>query len=371
MDATSSLFTSPQRARRVRVVLLGMAGAGKSTLGNLLVFGKQYPDQGGFEIGHGIDSKTTACKGLTCTSGECKMTVYDTPGVPDTDKGKTLQMFNEVVRTVRQLPTLNGIVFLLDARRQEANDYEAYKVLFRQYTKLPCPLVVVCRVDCSNCPEHVKREKEKGARELIDRVVKNCNLKSSRVHRFICRHGDVAKDDVNTLRFFLGFMPGVPVADGTLMTSHEMKERLSRLSFREKRIEELKNGIPRLQNIQESLHTQIGNLNERIRGFEEKVKEKGDSSALLTGIRDSVEIDTLTADPVRSSRLSPFGVEFSRTRSQIALLRGSKKITTDSWISNAEEISQMMEEAKSGIIDPKELESAREEYRQILNLTNR
>lgn len=367
VDATSSLFTSPQPAKRVRVVLLGMSGAGKSTLGNLLVYGQENPDQGGFEIGHGKDSKTTVCRGLTCTSAKGKMTVYDTPGVPDTDKRKTLHMFNEVVKTVRQLPTLNGIVFLLKAGRKDSKHYEAYRILFRQYTKLPCLLVVACRVDCKGCPEHEERNKVKGAEEMINKVIENCNMKSARVHKLIYKQGDEGKGDVNNLRFSLGLISGVPVADGTLMTSDEMEKRLSRLSHREKRIDELKKEIPRLQNVQERLRTQISNLNERIHGFEEELKkEKGGSSVTLTGIRNSVEISALTPSPS-----SPSCVDVSGARSRIAWLRGGRQIFTNLHDSNDEELSQMVEEVKSGMIDPKELENAREEYQQILNLTKR
>lgn len=87
--------------KRARMVLLGITGAGKSTLGIFLIFGEHYPDQGGFGMDYyWIGSRPTVCQSLTCKPGRWKMTVYDTPGVPDTDGEKSLERFNEVVRTV-------------------------------------------------------------------------------------------------------------------------------------------------------------------------------------------------------------------------------------------------------------------------------
>ncbi|CAN0049337.1 unnamed protein product, partial [Sphacelaria rigidula] len=94
------------------VVLVGKAGAGKSTLGNhLLNMGVEADDyEDFFKEAGGPEACTAQIKYVVSADG--RLAVVDTPGMPDTTPSKTLEHFDNIVEKVRGLERINLLLFV-------------------------------------------------------------------------------------------------------------------------------------------------------------------------------------------------------------------------------------------------------------------
>lgn len=159
-----------EREGEITVLLIGMTGTGKSTVGNLLLYGDEDPEENPediFNVGHGRDSKTQTCQYPMRVFDRCRLTVVDTPGVPDTGRAKTFERFDEVVHQVGQMSALNVIMFVLRLGRHDDASYKKYSALLRQFKRLPQTLMILCNIKSHKGKRKMKRQLDVEASALV------------------------------------------------------------------------------------------------------------------------------------------------------------------------------------------------------------
>ncbi|CAM9449854.1 unnamed protein product, partial [Hapterophycus canaliculatus] len=158
-------------------MVFGKSGMGKSYLCNCLLFGSGRFKEG-FGSAGGASAVTSKCEARTvertepppCPPGSPQgslkpggpLKMIDTPGIPDPAK-RTLEFYDEIIRTLRNTGGLNAFIMVLNNttdRDSIRQDMETYRILLKQFAKLPVFKVVVCRVRLDQWATAEQQEKD-------------------------------------------------------------------------------------------------------------------------------------------------------------------------------------------------------------------
>ncbi|CAM9659458.1 unnamed protein product [Scytosiphon promiscuus] len=347
-------------SRAVNVLIVGTTGSGKSTLANLLLYGEDAPATG-FPVGDLGDSMTTQCKSAT-RPGPCDLQVTDTPGVPDTDRTKSLVNYDRIIEYLRGAPWLNAIIIMVAAGRTMEREYKEMRALMQQFNRLPCVKIMVCRVSIlANLPEERRRRIDEGAEQLMNRLCAEAGLSYAR--KLILHN--MNSGEVTRLRELVSVMHEVSVSDRPLRTFVEIEAVFKSLSVKDTRRKALENEREILRDQVELEKALVQNL---ANDLEEELSNNAFLDSALKGLRAALEDLVLPGSAV----LALGGVEtvvsklFMKKAGQLELAKAAAEARIEQM---AEEIKLKSEELRGEGVDQLQLEKAKEDYEELHKLS--
>ncbi|CAM9659319.1 unnamed protein product [Scytosiphon promiscuus] len=358
--------------RTANVLIMGTTGAGKSTLGNLLIFGEDAPATGGYKVGDDGDSMTTECVSYVKHESTYTLQVTDTPGVPDTCTAESLANYDKIIEHVRNAPWLNTIIIMVESRRTMKEEYIKMRALMHQFDMLPCAKIMVCRVTLPrNCLPERRREKDAAATRHMEKICHEAKL--SNVGRFILH--DMDPNEVAILSQMVSAMPTVSMAGQSLRTFEEIKLLYKRLGNAETRMKALEGELKILRVQRVTNQTLMQKLADDLQ------TEKNNQKAIDTGIAWGGLVAQALADVVAFEaagaagavvQLAALGVRHITKAALAPIARrmlAEKEKAAARVREQAEEIERKEEELQTGRVNHVELQRARVQYEQLCTLS--
>ncbi|CAN0425308.1 unnamed protein product [Pylaiella littoralis] len=220
------------------VLLIGATGAGKSTLANLLL----YDDpEGGFVVGHGEASETSNLKTETATVDDCFLQVTDTPGIPDTNRKKSLRFYDKMIKYLRDdTYHLNAIVIMVAEGRNDERVYRDMRALMKHFNTLPCGKIMVFRSTLPpRCSDNTRKLKDIEAKKTMDKLCREAGLKD--ITQYMLH--DMDDREVKILRNLICQMPDKSKDELQLRTYSQIKQHAKKLSDQQTRMEALRDEL--------------------------------------------------------------------------------------------------------------------------------
>ncbi|KAJ8032266.1 hypothetical protein HOLleu_25748 [Holothuria leucospilota] len=120
----------------LRIMSVGRSGVGKSTIGNMLLFGK---GEGAFATSTSSKSCTQDAKTLSSYTGDC---IYiDVPGIPDTNPKNTAVFYDKIIKEAKK--ELNVLLFVFKREREDPAAYKLAEMLFRELNRSNAAKILV------------------------------------------------------------------------------------------------------------------------------------------------------------------------------------------------------------------------------------
>ncbi|KAK7478058.1 hypothetical protein BaRGS_00030734 [Batillaria attramentaria] len=137
---------------KIRVLIVGGQGVGKSSVGNTFCGGNHFP------VGTGFTSGTKDCSCYTVSVGNRDYLLVDTPGVCEWEtKEETMKVYRELVKSVVfATPGPHVILVVFKCDRFLKSERDCYLTLKTLFGEQMCKhmIVVFTRVDALNTPQN-------------------------------------------------------------------------------------------------------------------------------------------------------------------------------------------------------------------------
>uniref|UniRef100_A0A8C6S5V0 GTPase IMAP family member 8 n=1 Tax=Neogobius melanostomus TaxID=47308 RepID=A0A8C6S5V0_9GOBI len=165
----------------LRLMLLGLPGAGKSSSGNTIL------GQDLFESGGGFNQVTSETRARSAEVGGRRVTVVDTPGVPSEALSPS-KLFKEIMRTIQlAAPGPHAFIIVVCIGRVTKADAEVFKLLPKMFDQ-DAPLFSIVLFT------HADRLRNQGIQGLI-RDNEAINLLVSKCGGRYCVFNNLQRDD--------------------------------------------------------------------------------------------------------------------------------------------------------------------------------
>lgn len=233
------------------VMVVGKSGMGKSTLCNYLLYGSPRPDEG-FSVSSGAEPITAACaskfvastrapRSMQPTEPGGPLTLIDTPGIPDPNM-RTLEAYNDIVMAARNSDGINALIIAVhyDADRQLIlNDFGTYKILLKQFARLPCLKILLCRVRLQVDFTEAQQQAELApVTAWMDNIQASGGMEGA--SKVILLDNDRQAAQIFALRQVVCEAPKVSIPDWTIRTHPELVENVQALSTEQSRMAALR-----------------------------------------------------------------------------------------------------------------------------------
>lgn len=208
------------RRRPPLAVVVGVAGCGKSRLSSALLGTKEN-----YRAILGVGSKTVSPKLIV---GE-RLSVLDTPGLPDPFPGSSDTYYNDTVMKLRAVGYANAILFVVNQERVTPTLIKNYGILFRVFNKLPCVKLFVLRRDSSFVAQSMADQAihEEDSRQIVNGILEATDLKRWKTKQFFMwtkGSGEEQDKQIKYIReevsyYFFYFLFCMNVTDTSVVTS--------------------------------------------------------------------------------------------------------------------------------------------------------
>ena len=151
------------------VLIIGVAGAGKSSLGNALSGKKIDGESSSFVVGSGgnsVTQKTSAQVGNFCGLDDRKLCLIDTPGHGDRS-GRDADFRKNMIQELKSHRTVHAILWVVNAEkpRMDGQDFEFFRLLTDVFGP-GCLNNLVINFSYYGHGEHSVRQRERQAKTL-------------------------------------------------------------------------------------------------------------------------------------------------------------------------------------------------------------
>ncbi|CAN0366178.1 unnamed protein product [Ectocarpus sp. 12 AP-2014] len=204
--------------------------------------------------------------------------VTDTPGIPDTDRKKSLQHYDKVIEYLRGAPTISAIVIVVAEGRKDERVYRDMRALMKQFNTLPCAKIMVFR---STLPPRCKEERRRNIDRLATEAMnKLCDAAGLR-YTMQCILHNMDDNEVQSLRNLICKMPATTLGGQHLRIFSEIRSDFEKLSEANTRMEAVEKELGRLSGLKTENEDKVRNLAARLDNAEREERIAKQATSFL------------------------------------------------------------------------------------------